>query len=115
MDRAVEQCAGSRRGCDDELEWALEHGACLDQPSAGEPVDTDRRLSQEWRSAWGRLGARRGGVPAWLGEPLGLEEATNEAEQLLRLKRLREEVPVREDKPAADQVFRGECGHQDNG
>jgi Pentapeptide repeats (8 copies) len=42
---------GARHAPRGFIEWALEHGASLDEPSAGEPLDTDRRFSQEWRSA----------------------------------------------------------------
>ena len=42
---------GARHAPRGFIEWALEHGASLDEPSAGEPRDTDRRFSQEWRSA----------------------------------------------------------------
>ena len=33
------------------IEWALEHGATLDEPSAAEPVEPVQRFSQEWRGA----------------------------------------------------------------
>jgi hypothetical protein len=46
-----------------------------------------------------------GGVPAWLDEPLGGEEALEEAEKFVGRMRLCEEMPVREDKPAAGQVL----------
>jgi pentapeptide repeat protein len=33
------------------IEWALEHGATLDEPAAAEPVEPEQRFSQEWRGA----------------------------------------------------------------
>ena len=46
-----------------------------------------------------------GGVPAWLDEQLGREELPNQVKQLGRLKRLRQQVSVRQDQPATDKIL----------
>ena len=51
-----------------------------------------------------------GGVPAWLSEPLGGEQPPNEAEQLGRLKRLREQVSIGQDQPATGKILGSEPG-----
>jgi hypothetical protein len=42
---------GARHAPRGFIEWALEHGASLDEAPAREPVEPEQRFSQEWRSA----------------------------------------------------------------
>jgi hypothetical protein len=42
---------GARHAPRGFIEWALEHGASLDEASAGDPVEPEPRFSQEWRGA----------------------------------------------------------------